>query len=285
MKESVVISGKGGTGKTSVAAALANLAHISTSGKCITVDCDVDAADLHLIMAPTIQKRVPFISGHKAVIRSDECVSCGACVTYCRFNAVKSDKIDHLSCEGCGVCVRFCPAKAIDFPEQKCGEWYVSDTRFGSLVHAKLDIASENSGRLVTLLRKEARKIAQEINAKFIIVDGSPGIGCPVIASLTASDMALIVTEPTVSGEHDFKRIAELTKKLSIPAAVCVNKWDINPEKTADIKRYAENNGISFVGQIPFDKAFISAQRDGKCISEYQNNGYDDLFKYIIGSP
>ncbi len=287
MKEIVVISGKGGTGKTTISAALADYAYKSNNGRCVTVDCDVDAADLHLILKPEILKRSEFKSGKKAVIRESDCISCGLCVSNCRFGAVKQgDKrayiVNHISCEGCGVCVRFCPAKAIDFPEQVCGEWYVSKTRFGPFVHARLGIASENSGRLVTLLRKEAKQIAAENNAEFIIVDGSPGIGCPVIASLTAADLALIVTEPTISGEHDFKRIAELTEQLSVPAAVCVNKWDINREKAENIRFYAESRGFMFAGFIPFDKVAVDAQRAGKSVTEFGSALYNNVAANVL---
>jgi MinD superfamily P-loop ATPase len=281
MKEIIIISGKGGTGKTSVAASISNIIHTELKSGVVTVDCDVDAADLHLLLAPIVISKFDFFSGHKAYINSSKCISCGLCMSYCRFNAITDYIVDPLSCEGCGVCVKFCPAAAIDFNEEKCGEWFVSDTRIGTLVHAKLDIAAENSGRLVTLLRKEARKIAKEKDAAYIIVDGSPGIGCPVIASLTGADAALIVTEPTVSGEHDFKRIAELTKKLSVPAAVCVNKWDINPSKATEIKEYAESYGIHFAGYIPFDKLFTQSQREGKSVIEKNSGTTSEYIKSV----
>ena len=238
MKEIVIISGKGGTVKTSIAASFAALA----AGRAVVADCDVDAADLHLILKPEICRRMEFRGGRKAVIRTERCTGCGDCARMCRFDAVYEGitrkqalettyTIDPVACEGCGVCVRFCPEKAIDFPEQVCGEWYVSRSRFGSMVHARLGIGAENSGKLVTLVRGEAKKIAREQRAAYLLIDGSPGIGCPVIASLTGADLGLIVTEPTVSGDHDLRRIASLAKQLRIPAMVCVNKWDLNPKQ------------------------------------------------------
>jgi MinD superfamily P-loop ATPase len=288
MKEIVVISGKGGTGKTSIAASFAALA----SGRAVFADCDVDAADLHLILKPEIRKRTLFRCGHKAVIRPEQCTGCGICADLCRFSALKVKttrdgfpavrySVDSIACEGCGVCVRFCPAKAIDFPEQVCGEWFVSDTRFGPMVHAQLGIAAENSGKLVTLVRSEAKKIAGERSAEYVLIDGSPGIGCPVIASLTASDLALIVTEPTVSGDHDLRRIAQLTKQLGVPAMVCVNKFDINPEATNAIRQFSVSAGVPFAGAVRYDNAATAAQRAEKTIVEYMHNGITDDIRAI----
>lgn len=280
MKEIVIISGKGGTGKTSIAASFAALA----TGRAVLADCDVDAADLHLILKPDIKQHTEFRSGHKAVIRTESCIGCGKCVDVCRFDAVRegttwdafpkiTNSIDPIVCEGCGVCARFCTANAIDFSENMCGEWFVSETRFGPMVHAQLGIAAENSGKLVTLVRREAKKAAQEKNLDYVIIDGSPGIGCPVIASLTASDLALIVTEPTVSGDHDLRRITQLTKQLGVLAMVCVNKWDINPDATETIRRFAESAGLAFAGTLRYDKAATEAQRAEKSIIEYNGNG------------
>ncbi|MBD3315977.1 MAG: 4Fe-4S dicluster domain-containing protein [Chitinivibrionales bacterium] len=277
MKEIVVISGKGGTGKTSIAASFASLA----GGTAVLADCDVDAADLHLILKPHIKQRTEFRSGHRAVIVNSKCTGCGTCENLCRFDAVRRAEngtysIDPVACEGCGVCVRFCPADAVDFPEETCGEWFVSDTRFGTMVHARLGVAAENSGKLVTLVRNEANKTALKQGADFIVVDGSPGIGCPVIASLTAADAALIVTEPTVSGEHDLGRIAELTKRLNIPTMVCVNKWDINRSAADRIVEFAESHGIKTAGRIRYDKAVTEAQRHEKAIPEYSEGGISE---------
>lgn len=268
MKEVVVISGKGGTGKTSIIASFASFA----AGMAVCADCDVDAADLHLILKPSIRQRTEFRNGHKAHIRQEACTVCGRCSELCRFGAIEKREngvvIDPVACEGCGVCVRFCPSGAIDFDEEVCGEWFISDTRFGTLVHAKLGIASENSGKLVTLVRNEAKRIAEEQGAEYVLIDGSPGIGCPVIASLTAANMAVIITEPTISGEHDLRRIAELTKRMGIPSVVCVNKWDINPEKTEKIKTFAQSAGLHVVGDVRYDKIATTAQRAGKCVVE-----------------
>ncbi len=280
MKEIVIISGKGGTGKTSIAASFAALA----KGKAVMADCDVDAADLHLILKPQIGLRSEFRSGHKALIRAQDCTGCGTCADVCRFGAVRDGTtwdtyprvtyfIDPISCEGCGVCVRLCPAKAIDFAEEVCGEWFVSTTRFGSMVHAKLGIAAENSGKLVTLVRNEAKRLAQEQEAKYVLIDGSPGIGCPVIASLTSASLALIVTEPTVSGDHDLRRIAGLTKQLRVPAMVCVNKWDINVSATEKIKEFAQSQDIGFAGLVRYDKAVTQAQRKQETVTEFCSEG------------
>jgi MinD superfamily P-loop ATPase len=291
MKEIVIISGKGGTGKTSITASLAALA----APKVVLADCDVDAADLHLILKPEILQRTEFRSGHKAIIRLEDCTGCGKCIEVCRFNAVKDGttwdaypqvkySIDPVACEGCGVCVQFCPLKAIDFDEEICGEWYISQSRFGTMVHAKLGIAAENSGKLVTLVRTEAKKVAQEQAAQYVLIDGSPGIGCPVIASLTAADMALIVTEPTVSGDHDMRRIVGLLKRLRIQAMVCVNKWDINIEATEKIKAFAIDANIDFAGLVRYDKASTAAQRVQKSIVEYCDTGIGEDIREVWGA-
>ncbi len=272
MKELVVISGKGGTGKTSVTASFAVLAD-----RPVICDCDVDAADLHLVLEPTVREHHEFRSGHEAVIRQADCIECGLCYDYCRFTAVKKEQttkgkllfsIDPVSCEGCGVCVRFCPERAIDFPESLCGQWFVSDTRCGPMVHACLGVAAENSGKLVSTVRREAKHLADEENHKMVIVDGPPGIGCPVIASLTGATQVLIITEPTVSGEHDLERVLALTRHFQIPAAICVNKWDINAEMTKQIEDKAKRAGASIAGRIRYDRAFTQAQISQKAVVE-----------------
>ncbi|MCU0610928.1 MAG: ATP-binding protein [Candidatus Eisenbacteria bacterium] len=277
MDELVIISGKGGTGKTSVAASLAVLA----SGAVIA-DCDVDAADLHLVLSPTVRERHEFLSGNEAVIRPDECTRCGLCHAYCRFGGVTRESgggyaIDPTSCEGCGVCVRFCPARAIDFPERRCGEWMVSDTRCGPMVHARLGVAAENSGKLVTTVRREAQRIAKEEDRSLIIVDGPPGIGCPVIASVVGASTVLAVTEPTVSGSHDLERLLALTKHFGIPTAVCVNKWDINPAMTAAIELKARETGARAVGRIRYDTTVTRAQVAGKTVVEMDGPAKADI--------
>lgn len=270
MKEIVIISGKGGTGKTSITASFAALA----KGNTVIADCDVDAADLHLVCSPETYRDTPFISGHTAVVRKENCSGCGECERLCRFGAIivcddGTRAINPVGCEGCGVCVRFCPAGAIDFPESRCGDWFVSTTRFGTMVHAKLGIAAENSGRLVTLVRTEAKQLAEKEQVAYVIIDGSPGIGCPVIASLTAAQLAVIVIEPTVSGMHDLQRVAGLTRQLDVPAMVCVNKWDINPGVTESIREYTETEGLGFAGLVRYDKSVTDAQRAGKAVVEY----------------
>ena len=270
MKELVVISGKGGTGKTSVVACLAALADNT-----VLADCDVDAADLHLVLAPDIKHREEFSGGRMARIEPDLCTSCGTCLDVCRFDAVMAPEtegepyaIDPVLCEGCGVCHYFCEFGAIPFEEQVNGEWYISDTRHGPMVHARLGVAEENSGKLVSTVRREARRIAEEQGRDLIIVDGSPGIGCPVIASITGADMALSVTEPTLSGEHDLERVAALAKHFDIPAAVCVNKADINPEMTERIRARCNDNGLTFAGTIEYDTSFTRAQLQVRSLVE-----------------
>jgi len=273
IKEIVVISGKGGTGKTSVTASLAALAD-----RPVIADCDVDAADLHLVLSPRTHERHEFRSGHTAVIRQAECTGCGLCLSYCRFGAIAMASsaqgtgttyaVDPIACEGCGVCVRFCPEHAIDFPEQLCGEWMVSETRFGTLVHARLGVAAENSGKMVSTVRREARRIAEEGNHPYIIVDGPPGIGCPVIASVTGASLVLIVTEPTVSGEHDLARVLSLARHFDVPAAVCVNKWDINPEMTNKIEDQVRRQGARIAGRIRYDPCVTQAQMREQAVVE-----------------
>lgn len=267
MKEIVIISGKGGTGKTSITSSFAALAQNS-----VFADCDVDAADLHLILSPDVKETHDFISGHIAKVDSSKCVSCGKCGDLCRFGAVKKtgDKfeIEESLCEGCGVCVHFCPAKAIEFPDRNCGEWFISDTRHGPMVHAKLGIGAENSGKLVSLVRKEAREIAEKRNSEYLIVDGPPGIGCPVIASLTGSDAVVVITEPTISGKHDYDRVSKLAKHFGIALFIVVNKWDINPKMAQEIENLAANEGATVLGRVSYDKKVTSAQISGISIVE-----------------
>ncbi|MEW5803306.1 MAG: ATP-binding protein [bacterium] len=274
MKELVVISGKGGTGKTSLLASFAALAK-----NAVCADCDVDAADLHLILSPAVLSSTGFWSGHEAVIRRKDCIQCGSCFTHCRFSAVQKMKgseaaefsIDPVSCEGCGVCVRFCPVKAIDFPEKKCGEWFLSRTRFGPMVHARLGIAAENSGKLVTVVRKEARRLAQEAGSDLILVDGPPGIGCAAIASISGASFVVVVTEPTLSGEHDLERVLSLTRHFGIRTAVCVNKWDLNQDMADRIERKALVSGCQALERISYDRNVTAAQVNGKAVVEYRD--------------
>jgi MinD superfamily P-loop ATPase len=265
MHELVIISGKGGTGKTSLVAAFASLARNK-----VLCDADVDAADLHLIMSPRETVRHDFQSGHEAIIDPDRCTRCGLCRDLCRWGAVRPDfVVDPVDCEGCGVCVHFCPEGAIDFPVKTCGEWFISETRFGPMVHARLGIAEENSGKLVTLVRQEARKLSETQSRELILTDGPPGVGCPVIASLGGASAALIVTEPTVSGRHDMERVGQLADFFKVPVMITVNKADLNPESSRDIQKYSEEKGYRFLGEIPFDPVFTKAMVSGRTILEH----------------
>ena len=283
MKEIVVISGKGGTGKTSIVASFAALA----GKKAVLADCDVDAADLHLVLEPQILTRETFVGGKKARIKHGHCLGCGECVQVCRFDAIDSDgpgngrvgqtfRVDPLSCEGCGVCVHFCPEQAIEFAPAPSGQWFVSETRFGPMVHARLAVAAENSGKLVSLVRIRAKQIADERNCEFVLIDGSPGIGCPVIASITGADMVVIVTEPTRSALHDLDRVVDLTRHFGVSAFVCINKWDLNEELTAQIESRAREQEIPVVGRIRYDTDITKAQIRKQSVIEYQTEGAAD---------
>lgn len=265
MKELVIISGKGGTGKTSLTAAFAALAE-----NMVLCDADVDAADLHLLMQPDFRQHADFLGGGIAEIDQDKCVQCALCLELCRFDAISQDfVVDPIDCEGCGVCVDFCPEEAIAFPIQTCGEWYISATRYGPMVHARLGIAEENSGKLVSLVRQESAKLAGEEHKDLIITDGPPGVGCPVIASIGGAAAVLIVTEPTVSGLHDMERVADLAAHFKVPAIACINKSDLNPEQTERIEALAKDKGIEILGRIPFDPVFIKSMVQGQNVIEY----------------
>ncbi|HDZ90357.1 MAG: P-loop NTPase [Deltaproteobacteria bacterium] len=265
MKEIVIISGKGGTGKTSIVAGFASLAE--NKALC---DADVDAADLHLIMDPEIRECHDFESGHTAIIDQKKCTQCGICRDLCRWDAISDDYVvDPIECEGCGVCYYFCPEEAVDFPLNTCGEWYISDTRFGPMAHARLGIAEENSGKLVTLIRQEGKKLAEAEDLDLLLTDGPPGIGCPVIASLGGASAVLIVSEPTVSGRHDMERVAELAAFFRVPTMLCVNKFDLNPDQGEAIEAFAREKNVKVLGRVPFDPAFTRAMVQGKNIVEF----------------
>ncbi len=289
MQELIIISGKGGTGKTSLTAAFAALAE-----NMVLCDTDVDAADLHLLMNPEIVKTTGFQGGSLAVIDQEKCIGCGLCLELCRFDAVKLAEeqysIEALSCEGCGVCVDLCPEQAIDFPLQTNGEWFISRTTYGPMIHARLGIAEENSGKLVSLLRREARELAEERGLDLLLTDGPPGIGCPVIASISGATAVIIVTEPTVSGLHDMERVAGLAAHFKVPAMVCVNKFDLNIEQTRAIEEFSKKKNISVLGRIPFDRSFTEAMVQGKTIMEYDPTSESSLaakeiWDKIITSP
>ena len=279
--EIAVISGKGGTGKTSITAALAVLAR-----NAVVADCDVDAADLHLVLRPEVLETNDFISGHEAVIRELDCRGCGLCRDYCRYDAVNAViapdgrevfRVDPGACEGCGVCVRFCPVQSIDFPDGHCGEWFISRARTGPMVHARLAPGAENSGKLVSRVREAAREQAKASGGTMILVDGPPGIGCPVIAAVTGTRLVLVVVEPTLSGEHDLERVLGLARHFNIPAAVCVNKWDINPELAQRIEAGARERGAESLGRIPFDAAVTRAQVRGHTVIDEGGQAAEDI--------
>ena len=265
MKQIVVISGKGGTGKTVITGSFAALAKNK-----VMADCDVDAADLHLLLAPKIKERHEFRSGVTAYIDKEKCTQCGKCLELCRFEAIDDNFIvDPVACEGCAFCSFACPEGAIEMRENSSGEWFISETRFGELVHAKLGIAEENSGKLVSIVRQKAKDIAKENNYDWIIIDGSPGIGCPVIASISGVDCALVVTEPTLSGLHDADRVIKVARHFKVPVRLLVNKYDLNINVTEKIESYCWDNDVEFIGKIAFDKAVVEAMVEGKTIIEY----------------
>jgi MinD superfamily P-loop ATPase len=288
MKEIVVISGKGGTGKTILTASFAALTE-----KKVVCDCDVDAADLHLLLHPEVRKTTQFVGGKKANIDHNLCSGCLECVTVCRFDAVRTRSenhggessvhvsIDHVSCEGCTVCAYVCPADAITVVDNVSGEWYISETGYGPMVHAKLGIAEENSGKLVSVTRAEAKRIADEEGLDYVIIDGPPGIGCPVIASITGVDLAVIVTEPTVSGIHDMERVQGVARHFKIDTACVINKFDINHENSERIEEWCRKMDIPVIGKIPFDNQITSSMVMGVPAVEYSNSSASQEIRKI----
>jgi MinD superfamily P-loop ATPase len=264
MREIIVLSGKGGTGKTTIVGSLAALA----KGK-VLADCDVDAADLHLLLKPAVRQENEFWSGQVAQIDEDKCTQCGLCQEVCRFDAIKDYRVDPIACEGCGFCSQICPEDAVTMKDCMSGHWFISDTKYGPLVHARLGIAQENSGKLVAQVRQEARRIAEEQNLEYIISDGPPGIGCPVISSLSGASLALMVAEPTLSGIHDLERVLGVSSHFGIPAAVCINKYDLNEENSRRIEGYCKDQGIKLAARIPFDNAVTEAIVRGLPVVEY----------------
>jgi MinD superfamily P-loop ATPase len=266
MKEVVVLSGKGGTGKTSIVGSFAFLAKSK-----VLVDCDVDAADLNLILQPTSEEDFEFWSGQTAVIDPGKCTKCGLCQKICRFDAIKDYRIDPISCEGCGFCSQVCPVNAITMEKCLAGHWFISNTLYGYLVHARLGTAQENSGKLVAVVRKEARQVAEKNNLDFVISDGPPGIGCPVISSLSGANLALLVTEPTLSGIHDLERVLDVCGYFKVPAVVCINKYDINEENTRRIEKFCSDKGVDVAARIPFDNVVTEAMIKGLPVVEYSH--------------
>jgi MinD superfamily P-loop ATPase len=266
MKQVTVISGKGGTGKTSIVAAIASI-----EKNAVVADCDVDAADLYLILHPDVKENHALEGGFRAEIDPDACNFCGDCEALCRYNAITNFEVDPLSCEGCGVCHDNCPVNAIRMERVIAGDWFVSGTRFGTMVHAKLGIAQENSGKLISKVRNRAKEIAREQNLDLIIIDGPPGIGCPVISSITGADLVLVVTEPTLSGLHDLKRVLDLTRHFDIRTAVCINKFDLNEDISNDIRDACSAGDGRFIGEIPYDPLVTQAMVSGKSLMENGN--------------
>ena len=264
MKQLTIISGKGGTGKTTITAAFA---HLSENG--VLADSDVDAADLHLILEPEIKQQKEYSGGSVAFIDEQKCIQCGICVEKCRFDAIRDFVVDPISCEGCSFCTYVCPENAIVMKEQISGNWFISSTREGTMVHAKLGIAEDNSGKLVSVVRQKAKEIAEKNKNDMVIIDGPPGIGCPVIASITGANMILVVTEPTLSGLHDMERVLDTAKHFSIPAMVCVNKYDINIENTEKIEEKCKERDVQVVGHLPYDKLVTAAMIQKKSVAEY----------------
>lgn len=270
LKEIVVISGKGGTGKTSLTASFAMLG----GDRIVTADCDVDAADMHLLLQPEDSISEPFFSGEAAVVEPDKCLGCGRCARVCRWDAFKQIaggkyRVNQLDCEGCGYCARICPAGAITMVEQQIGHCYNSRIRNGGrMIHARLQIGAENSGKLVAKVKNDAKQLARDTGKQLVLVDGSPGIGCPVVSSLSGASYVILVTEPTVSGLHDLQRVAELVIKFNIPAGGIINKADLNPESAALIRRFLSEHSITLLNELPYDESFSSAMTAGKTVLE-----------------
>jgi MinD superfamily P-loop ATPase len=264
MKEIVVLSGKGGTGKTTIVGSFAALA----KGK-VLADCEVDAADLHLLLSPSVKQESEFWSGQVAYIDEERCTQCGLCQELCRFSAITDFRVDPVSCEGCGFCSYICPVEAITMKENMSGHWFVSDTRYGPLVHARLGIAQENSGKLVAVVRQRAKRIAEEQALDYIISDGPPGIGCPVISSLSGASLALLVTEPTLSGIHDLERVLGVCRHFGVPALVCINKYDLNEDNARQIETYCLTQGVQVASRIPFDNVVTEALVRAVPVVEY----------------
>jgi MinD superfamily P-loop ATPase len=280
MKQIAIVSGKGGTGKTSIIASLAAL----SSGRAVYADCDVDAPDLHLILQPAVMERREFYGIKRSFIDSDKCTQCGSCQDACRFAAITDFQVDLALCEGCGVCKLVCPAEAVEMRESLAGYAYLSDTRFGPLVHAELFPGEEASGKLVAMVREMARDLAASRKLDLVLIDGSPGIGCPVIASLTGVDQALVVTEPTITGEHDLVRILDVAEHFGINTVVCINKYDLNPEASRRIEALCRERAIMIAGRLPFHSSVVEAMVLGRAVVEMGGpvaDGISDMWSIL----
>ncbi len=276
MKELTIISGKGGTGKTTITSAFAHFADSA-----VVADADVDAADLHLILEPEVRYQEDYSGGSVAEIDAGRCTQCGACISMCRYDAISDFAVDPIACEGCRVCSYVCPEGAAVMRDRISGTWYISSTREGDMVHAKLGIAEDNSGKLVSIVRQRAKSLAEETGKNFIIVDGPPGIGCPVIASITGVDLVLVVTEPTLSGIHDMERVVATARHFKIPPIVCINKYDINEENTARIEELCAEQNVEIAGRIPYDKSVTAAMIHRKSVAEYDCGEVSRAVKHI----
>ena len=282
MLQVAIVSGKGGTGKTSIIASLAALAR----GKAVFADCDVDAPDLHLILQPEILERREFYGIKRAFIDKEKCIQCGICQDACRFGAISDFEVETPLCEGCGVCQLVCPEDAVDMRDVQAGEAYISQTRFGPMVHAELYPGEEASGKLVAMVREMARDLAAEKNLDLILIDGSPGIGCPVIASLTGVDLALVVTEPTVTGEHDLVRLLDVADHFGIKTTVCINKYDLNPEAARKIEELCGKRGVKIAGRLPYHTSVIEAMVKAQAVVEIGGpvaEAIEDMYKGLEG--
>lgn len=277
MKQLTVISGKGGTGKTTIVAGFASLAK-----KSVLADCDVDAADLHLILKPEVKDTQEFKGLKIAVINEDKCIKCMKCHESCRFGAINEEiALEESRCEGCGVCRYVCPEDAIKLVDRKSGLVYISETRYGPMAHAILNVGEEASGKLVAEVRNNARMLAKMYKKEIIIIDGPPGIGCPIIAAISGVDLALITTEPTISGIHDLERILGVCEHFNVPAVICVNKYDINVKNTKDIINYCNAQNIDMVGKIPYDNVTTKAMIEGKTVIEFGDSAVSQTIQKI----
>ena len=281
LKQITVISGKGGTGKTTLVASFAALAENK-----VIADCDVDAPDLHLLLHPEIIKKEEFKGLKVAVMDKTLCTECGTCEETCRFNAIALTEesgyaVNPARCEGCGACVFACPQEALTLKERVSGYAFISKTNYGTMAHAQLNIAEEASGKLVTVVRNTAQQVAEKESCELILIDGAPGIGCPVIASLTGVDLALIVTEPTMSGLHDLERILDVTRHFGIGSVVCINKYDINEENSKRITEFCRQRGVEMVGNIPYDPVVTEAMVAGKPVIEFLEGRVSDAIKNV----
>jgi MinD superfamily P-loop ATPase len=279
MREIVIISGKGGTGKTSLTGVFA---HLATNK--VICDLDVDAPDLHLLLDPSREQEEEFWSGNEARIDEEKCNRCGVCASMCGFGAIREEEqgffVDPLRCEGCKVCVAFCPAEAVRFPQRHCGQWYMSSTRFGPMVHAQLFPGSENSGRLVMVLKQRAREVAKARNLDLVLCDGAPGIGCPVISSLSGAHLAVAVTEPTPSGRHDLERVADLCTHFKTAFAVIINKCDLNREEAARIEAFCSDRGYPVLAQLVHDPVVTKAMVQGKVVTELPETDFSSQLRH-----